>query len=402
LNETKPPLALAPPLTGNQLVEAERAEQLAGAWRALATLFPTETARWLATQCDPSISIDSARVVQMVPSGKSPVHAADAEPEQPDREDPQREGLANVLLGAMRKQAPAGMTIERVRLDRGTMQREREVRISRVPFPVVLDASGHAGGRRRSHMLIGLALPPASEDGSGIARELLGAVEWYMHACENLAEKDGLSTDHATQQVYFFTVPVYVWHASGLLDPEEDGGPTGTADPITLLFGDAFARQETDARRRERREQNRAIIDRRLERDARRREAAASREHLFGDRMISEEQLRSLHVEISEEAPRSHGLHLSWNGVRLWERDANKLLAELPLELLALTMLAAPGPTERAEILEKALWRLRKLDGRAAFERCLIPLAAMARVWLPDDQSSPILMLAHKRFLGRK
>ena len=84
MNETKPPLALAPPLTGNQLVEAERAEQLAGAWRALATLFPTETARWLATQCDPSISIDSARVVQMVPSGKSPVHAADAEPEQPE------------------------------------------------------------------------------------------------------------------------------------------------------------------------------------------------------------------------------------------------------------------------------------------------------------------------------
>lgn len=107
-------------------------------------------------------------------------------------------------------------------------------------------------------------------------------------------------------------------------------------------------------------------------------------------------------MAIGEDAPPSYGMHLSWTSVRLWEQDANQLVRDLPLELLGLSMCGAPGPSAREEILGKALWRLRKLEQRAAFERCLIPLVAMARVWIPDGQLVPIVERAHKRFLHRK
>jgi hypothetical protein len=63
-------------------------------------------------------------------------------------------------------------------------------------------------------------------------------------------------------------------------------------------------------------------------------------------------------------------------------------------------MLAAPGATPREEILTKALWRLRRLESRTAFERCLIPLVAMARVWMPDERLLRIIEPFHNHHLG--
>jgi hypothetical protein len=402
MSATKPPLAPVPPLSAEQLAEAARVEQMVGSWKVQARLFPTETARWLVSHGDYEIEIESARIVEMTPTGKPPVHAVPDEPEQPEPEDPRREALADMLLSAMRQSAPAGMSIERANLDFREMQRESEARMSKLPFPDVLHASGAAGGRKRRHMLLGLALPPASEDGSGIWREIVTSVEWYMRACVNLALKDGVSEQEAMREIYSLTIPVYVWHASGILDPEEDGGPRGTGvDPINLVFR-AFAREETEEQRQRRREHNREIIAHRLARDAARRRSAANRQRIFGDPMVTEEQLCKLHVAIGEDAPPSYGIHLNWTSVRLWEQDASQLVGDLPLELLGLAMCGAPGSSAREEILAKALWRLRKLEQRAAFERCLIPLVAMARVWIPDGRLVPIVERAHERFLHRK
>jgi hypothetical protein len=115
--------------------------------------------------------------------------------------------------------------------------------------------------------------------------------------------------------------------------------------------------------------------------------------------MITEEQLRELHVVIDEDAPDACRVQLDWTSVRLWEQDANDLVRDLPLELLGLAMLGVPGPSTHEEILEKALWRLRRLDQRASFERCLIPLAAMARVWMADNRLEQIVDRVHKRYL---
>lgn len=386
-----------PPLSDAQLKEAARVEQMILAWKALAILFPTETARWLAARSGWEIEIESACVVDMKETDDPHLQLAPDESEPPLGDRSERALVADLVMSALQRNAPAGTRIEQV--DTAAIERECRARMSKLPFPVILNALCVAEGQQR-RTLIGLALPAASEDGTGTWQDLLSSVPWFMEAYVNLELQRGRSEREARQQVSFFTVPVYVWHGSGILDPEELDGPTAEkTDVVEALFGRLFERTETDEERNARRTSNRKVIARRSERDRARRRAAEHRQAFFGDPMITEEQLRNLHVVINDDAPQSYGLHLHWTSVRLWEQDGNELARSLPVELLGLAMLAAPGQSTREELLDRCLWRLRKFDQRAAFERHLIPLVAMARVWIADDWLSAVTAPFHRRFL---
>ncbi len=401
MSHAEPPIAAVPPLSVSQLADAERMQRLRDGFQALAMLAPTELARWLAARCDPTMVIEAARRVEMPAPAAPPLTAVGAPPTLDEVEDASREALAMSVLRKLQSSAPAGMTIERV--DTSALDRARKADQTRLPFPVVLDAKGRAGRKRREHMLIGLSLPPPSEDGRDMWLEMVKAVGWYVDVCRILARRDGAPPGGADDEVHFSTVPVYAWHGSGLLDPEELGGPTATGESslARLLLG-AFPRVDTKAEIEARRARNRVTIARRRRADASRREAAERRQRLFGDPMITPDQLDAMRLEIGEDAESHGSLQLTWSSVRLWEQEASQLVEDLPLELLGLAMLGAPGQTPREVLLDRALWRLRKLPDRPSFERCYLALSAMAAVWIPSDELLPILLRAHKRFLERK
>jgi hypothetical protein len=235
-------------------------------------------------------------------------------------------------------------------------------------------------------MLLGVALPGASDDGSEMHWHMLEKSTWNMLAYERVVTARNRSAGR--RGPVFEMLPLYLWPGTGLKDAQENCSVLSTTFQMPGLLGQLTQRTGEQERRQNRKfNKERLEFHRHLDRE--RREAAARRLERTGDAGITDEELAALVPSIDLDHDRIT-MRISYNILRLWDDPADSLIEQLPPECVGLALFGhRPASVAAEDVLRRCAWALRRgLRGAepARVERATAALAAVAAAHLdPAD-----------------
>jgi hypothetical protein len=369
---------------------SEQHRRVVAAVQQMFRLCPLEAARWIWSRHGIGGStqeILEARWIEQARRG--PAYVVPPPPVEGDRPPTVEALVARVIRSAVeREAAESNSTVETIDFD---FEEARRQAIAEGGAEVELLVKVRRAGRAEPlEMILGVMLPDEHEDGTETPWSVLGKTSWHLIACKHLLGPGGARPS-------FSTMPLYLWPATGLLDPQESCSVFTGEPPLPGFLG-ALVSHQSEEQRADEHAQNRKLNGERLTRqqslDRARREAAARRLALTGDAGVTEEELAALVPTIDVDKDHITMIQ-NYDVIRLWEEPEDALLASLPPACIGLALFGCRPPgASPANALERAAFALRRaLHGKPALEaqRAALSLAALGAAFLDQGEVMRVL-----------
>jgi len=319
------------------------AKQALAALRLLFQAFPAETLGWLMGRAGQSAPGAPLEVTLLDPPRPGPAYAVPPAKEEPGSLS---RVFAQALATDITRSSPEH-SVQVLSLDMDEMVRQTWLAGGGdLQLALAYKENGHT---KFSVACLFVAGP--TENGSRMPKKVSDKLAWQLLAHQRLVAAAG----EPPSDMDIFFLPLYLWPATGLKDPQE----LASVLPRPTRGGGLGAWLDAALQHNPTRETNEARVAYHEKLHEERRQAARKRQARMNDAGISETELRALLPKVDVKNDRI-SLWVTYEILRLWETPAGELLPTLPRECVGLALFGhLPAGDSPDDWIYRCGWALR-------------------------------------------